>query len=145
MGRVWRNNWDPTRFWVCTTLNTAATDMQCETATGFSDAAQNCVDWAGWEWTPPCDPPSGGVVSVRPSGECEYDHGNGRPACISEETDRLWRNNWDPTRFWVCLSEGAAAEEMICETGTGFLDAAQTCVDWSEWKFTLPCNPPSAA
>jgi hypothetical protein len=143
MGRLWRNNWDPTRYWVCSTENTPAESVSCETGTGFYEPSQGCIDWNVWQWTFPCDPPSVGDESIVATSECEYDHGNGRPACIAEEVDRIWRNNWDPTRFWFCSAVNAVAEVMICETGTGFLESAQNCVDWADWEWTPPCNPPS--
>jgi hypothetical protein len=147
MGRKWRNNWDPTRYWVCEAENVAATEVICETALGFLDAAQACVEWTSWDWTAPCDPPSGsdnGGGGPGPSNGCDYNHGNGRPACTAEEMGRNWRNNWDPTRYWVCESLNAPATEVVCDTALGFSDAAQTCVEWTEWKWTFPCNPPSA-
>jgi hypothetical protein len=131
----------------------------CPTDSGFLESAQRCVSWSEWEWTFPCNPPSngnGGGSGGNGGGggegeggdspvesECEYDHGNGQPLCIQEEMDRLWRNNWDPTRFWQCVTLNTPATMVICPTDSGFLESAQQCVSWSEWEWTFPCNPPS--
>jgi hypothetical protein len=74
---------------------------------------------------------------------CEYDHGDGRPACIQEEMNRPWRNNWDPVHYWVCINENSPAVSMSCPTDHGFLESALECVPWSQWYWTQPCNPPS--
>jgi hypothetical protein len=145
MNQAWRNNWDPSRYWLCEAENVAATSVSCPIDSGFLQSAGDCVAWSQWEWTFPCDPPS--VVSrsavVLPKAECEYDYGNGQPLCIQEEMDRLWRNNWDPTRFWQCVTLNTPAVMVICPTNTGFMESAQQCVSWSEWEWTFTCNPPS--
>ncbi|XP_055703423.1 uncharacterized protein LOC129801949 [Phlebotomus papatasi] len=61
--RFWRNNFDPTRFWECTTLNQAASAVTCEEHTGqvglaWFDERQECVDWSEWQHTMPVAPPS---------------------------------------------------------------------------------------
>jgi hypothetical protein len=83
------------------------------------------------------------IFAVAFAQDCEYDNGNGMPACNADEAGLLWRNNWDPTRFWSC--ESGSAEVVICDAETGFSQAAQACVSWAEWEWTPPCNPPSSA
>ncbi|CAD7082264.1 unnamed protein product [Hermetia illucens] len=57
LGRLWRNNWDPTAYWKCEAAGQPAKLVRCS-GQAFSDAEQKCVDWSCWVWTPPCDPPS---------------------------------------------------------------------------------------
>ncbi|CAD7082263.1 unnamed protein product [Hermetia illucens] len=57
LGRLWRNNWDPTAYWQCEEANQPAKLVRCP-GLAFSQNEQECVDWSSWEWTPPCDPPS---------------------------------------------------------------------------------------
>uniref|UniRef100_A0A7G3AGB6 Putative conserved secreted protein n=1 Tax=Lutzomyia longipalpis TaxID=7200 RepID=A0A7G3AGB6_LUTLO len=80
----------------------------------------------------------------------ENDHTNGQPGCQTQEevTRRYWRNNWDPTRFWVCDTLNQPAHAVTCEEHTGevslaWLDSAQACVSWSQWEWTPPRAPPS--
>lgn len=54
--RYYRNNWDPTAFWVCQTLNTPAAGFRCPNPQGFQTAVGNCVDFGVWYWEPPCVP-----------------------------------------------------------------------------------------
>ncbi|EDS31495.1 conserved hypothetical protein [Culex quinquefasciatus] len=56
--RLWRNNWDPTAFWECTTANSPAEPRRCPTEGMFSEATRTCINWADWAWTPTCRPPS---------------------------------------------------------------------------------------
>ncbi|XP_059623006.1 gamete and mating-type specific protein A-like [Phlebotomus argentipes] len=57
-GRRWRNNWDPTSFWLCVKLNEPAKLVKCEDTDEGGSAYYNgeCVDWDDWCWTPPCKP-----------------------------------------------------------------------------------------
>lgn len=63
MGRDWRNNWDPTRFWRCDTLNGIARTVRCAEEVGqdwgWLEAAGTCVPWGSWRWTFPSETPSG--------------------------------------------------------------------------------------
>nr|XP_019565312.1 uncharacterized protein LOC109433336 [Aedes albopictus] len=54
----WRNNWDPTAFWQCTTANTAATLVRCPTEGMFDPTTLTCINWFDWVWQPTCKPPS---------------------------------------------------------------------------------------
>ncbi|XP_058067368.1 uncharacterized protein LOC131216805 [Anopheles bellator] len=56
--QFWRNNWDPTAYWECTTTGTAATYRRCPTEGMFDSATRTCINWFNWEWTPTCKPPS---------------------------------------------------------------------------------------
>ncbi|XP_062550038.1 uncharacterized protein LOC134214729 [Armigeres subalbatus] len=55
---LWRNNWDPTAYWQCTTLNTPATPQRCPTEGMFDSATLTCIRWDQWVWTETCKPPS---------------------------------------------------------------------------------------
>jgi len=73
-----------------------------------------------------------------------YSHTNGQPGCRTQmEFNRLWRNNWDPTRYWKCMQLNVAATQVICPMSTLFLDSAQCCVEVHLWNWTPPFDPPS--
>jgi hypothetical protein len=93
--------------------------------------------------TVPTSPITPGPTNGPGNGECEYNHGNGRPLCIQEEMNRRWRNNWDNTRYWKCETLNMPAIQVICEVNTLFFEIAQECVDIPIWEWTPPCNPPS--
>ena len=55
----YRNFWDPTAYWVCDGSGSEAVAVRCETnhgvsATMYDSVNDKCVNWADWEWTPPC-------------------------------------------------------------------------------------------
>ncbi|XP_050072839.1 uncharacterized protein LOC126560931 [Anopheles maculipalpis] len=56
--RLWRNNWDPTAYWECTTVGVAAVARRCPTEGMFDSATRTCINWFDWVWTPTCKPPS---------------------------------------------------------------------------------------
>ncbi|XP_017119883.1 uncharacterized protein LOC108141166 [Drosophila elegans] len=53
---VFRNDWDPTSYWKCESLNKPAIEMKCPSETGFMDSLKNCVSWEEWEWEKPVAP-----------------------------------------------------------------------------------------
>ncbi|GAB0099610.1 hypothetical protein DMENIID0001_154970 [Sergentomyia squamirostris] len=80
----------------------------------------------------------------------QLDHTNGQPGCRTAEevATRVWRNNWDPTRFWVCETQGQAAVVELCPQVPGlgslaFMTSRGECVPWSEWDHEFPLAPPS--
>jgi hypothetical protein len=83
------------------------------------------------------------VANARLSWACDYNNGNGKPACNDKEFPRLWRNNWDPTRYWKCEGLNRAPVEVHCEENTAFSQPKQCCVPWQQWSWTAPCDPPS--
>ncbi|XP_055376308.1 uncharacterized protein LOC129608672 [Condylostylus longicornis] len=77
-----------------------------------------------------------------------YTHGhNGRPNCITriELEQRNWRNNFDPTRYWICSKERVPATEAKCPDQQFFIGTKNKCVPISEWVWTPPVDPPSLA
>lgn len=78
----------------------------------------------------------------------QYDHGDGRPGCRTqgELNTREWRNNFDPTAFWICETLNVAARHERCESvhgrPMGFMTGAG-CVEWENWVWVEPVNPPS--
>lgn len=71
-----------------------------------------------------------------------YNGGDGRPGCQNEfEYQRLWRNNWDPTRYWMC--ENGEAIPYGCAMDHFFYESRQDCVPRSEWRWTEPYDPPT--
>jgi hypothetical protein len=149
MNRPWRNNWDPVHYWECLTLNTPAVAVRCPNEHLFLESALTCVPWSQWVWTPPCNPPSGGssgggaITITPPAPTCEYNNGDGRPACIQVEMNRPWRNNLISSQYWVCITLNIPAVAKYCPAGQAFLESVQKCVPIAQWIWTRPCNPPS--
>jgi hypothetical protein len=56
LGRKWRNNWDPQRYWVC--HGNQAVSYVCPTEHLFFEKAQCCIHWFYWYHTTPRDPPT---------------------------------------------------------------------------------------
>ncbi|GAB0099608.1 Chitin binding domain [Sergentomyia squamirostris] len=82
---------------------------------------------------------------ARSTREVPNDHTNGQPGCKTPEEveTRVWRNNWDPTRYWVCEVQGQAAAEALCPPEQGFLTEVRGCVPWADWEWVQPVAPPS--
>lgn len=77
-------------------------------------------------------------------GQCVRDDSNGQPACnAAEVAQRFWRNNWDPTAYWECVTAGTAATARRCPTEGMFDSATLTCIRWDQWVWTETCKPPS--
>lgn len=69
---------------------------------------------------------------------CDPD-GNNEPQCDSSNLNQPIRNFWDPTRYWLCKSAGAAAESVSCPISQGFDSAKGECVPFDLWLWTAPC------
>ncbi|XP_037954308.1 uncharacterized protein LOC119684354 [Teleopsis dalmanni] len=69
------------------------------------------------------------------NADCDPD-GNGQPDCTGVTARTVYRNFWDPTRYWVCSSGQLSSEN--CPINTGFLTIGG-CVDWSKWDWVAPC------
>lgn len=80
------------------------------------------------------------------SAACVHSHDDGRPGCLTiEEVDtRNYRNNWDPTRYFVCDDLGVTARVEKCPNSYGFQTSANKCVSFEDWVYETPCIPPSA-
>ncbi|XP_055906015.1 uncharacterized protein LOC129941418 [Eupeodes corollae] len=72
--------------------------------------------------------------------------GNGQPGCKtdSEMTVKNFRNLWDPTLYWVCEQKGYPASSSKCPDMTAWDDASKKCVDWDDWGWLDPVEPPSS-
>ncbi|XP_017845391.1 uncharacterized protein LOC108601926 [Drosophila busckii] len=55
---VFRDNWDPSSYWKCETMDEPATKVRCPTESGFMDSLKDCVNWEEWQWEKPVAPPS---------------------------------------------------------------------------------------
>ncbi|KAH8417770.1 hypothetical protein KR222_005686 [Zaprionus bogoriensis] len=53
---VFRDNWDPTSYWKCSTLNEPAARLRCPNEMGFVDSVKDCVSWDDWKWEKPVAP-----------------------------------------------------------------------------------------
>lgn len=58
LGRRWRNNHDPIRYWQCPNIGSPAISYVCPDEFLFSNGFQSCIHWSAWEWTEPFDPPT---------------------------------------------------------------------------------------
>lgn len=69
---------------------------------------------------------------------------DGQPGCkTSEEVNKPFRNNWDPTSYWQCSVQGEPATKQKCPSSQVFLDSSRKCVNIWEWVWTDPVPPPS--
>lgn len=55
--KLYRNNWDPSSFWQCETLNKPAEYKRCPDEFLYNSELKQCVVWSTWKWTEECDPP----------------------------------------------------------------------------------------
>lgn len=73
---------------------------------------------------------------------CVHDDGNGQPLCNGKTTlvGNQYRNNWDPTAYWLCESLNKPVL-VRCPTATLYFVVKDTCVTSGVWRWTLPCKP----
>ncbi|XP_055923665.1 uncharacterized protein LOC129954048 isoform X3 [Eupeodes corollae] len=84
-------------------------------------------------------------VALFSSAAALYSNTNGEPKCTASNVQiGIFRNNFDPTRYWLCDSVGAAAKEVGCPNESGFLDSQKKCVSWTDWVWEQPNDPPTA-
>ncbi|XP_001866156.2 uncharacterized protein LOC6049386 [Culex quinquefasciatus] len=85
------------------------------------------------------------IAAVVAQNGCVRDDSDGRPACnAAEVTQGRWRNNWDPTAYWVCTTAGTAATLVRCPTEGMFDPITLNCINWFDWVWQPTCRPPSA-
>lgn len=73
-----------------------------------------------------------------------YDHTDGQPYC--KQAGLTYRNNWDPTKFWVCAQSNSNAIMRSCPHDTpAFQGSIKKCVTWAEYKWETPVNPELSA
>lgn len=76
-----------------------------------------------------------------PSSRADFSHTNGRPSCVKpHEFERVWRNNFDPTKYWRCYKIGLAVS-IECQLQYLYLDSRQGCVHFTQWKWEPPYDP----
>lgn len=71
---------------------------------------------------------------------------------MDSEFEKPWRNNCEPTKYWVCLRGPGgynSAASVTCPLGSGFMDSKEFglfgCVPWDQYVWTEPFNPPTSA
>lgn len=73
-----------------------------------------------------------------------YDHTDGQPFCKS--IGLTYRNNWDPTKFWICTQENANGVAKSCPPETpAYQGSLRKCVQWKDYKWETPENPELSA
>ncbi|XP_055923663.1 uncharacterized protein LOC129954048 isoform X1 [Eupeodes corollae] len=84
-------------------------------------------------------------VALFSSAAAVYSHTDGKPECTATNVKTgSFRNNFDPTRYWVCEKVGESAVTVVCPQETGFLDSKKACVGWDQWVWEEPYDPPTA-
>ncbi|XP_055905611.1 uncharacterized protein LOC129941091 [Eupeodes corollae] len=75
------------------------------------------------------------VLAVAAVSSNSVKSGDGRPGCKTEQeiTDKIYRNFWDSTCYWVCSELGKAATSVRCPDEEGFVYSLRKCVPWDEW------------
>ncbi|XP_017461063.1 PREDICTED: uncharacterized protein LOC108379909 [Rhagoletis zephyria] len=69
---------------------------------------------------------------------------DGKPGCKTPgEVGHLYRNFWDPMRYWRCIGLNMEPLQESCSDGSGFQQSLGRCVAWRVWKWELPHYPPS--
>lgn len=87
------------------------------------------------------------VLADESREEVVQSYSAGRPTCTHpDEFMRLWRNNWDPTRYWDCNQrDEVGAGSIVCTNGMLFSDSHQMCVKAEEWRWSGLFDPPTLA
>lgn len=64
-------------------------------------------------------------------------YGDGQPNCTTqEEIDiHIFRNNWDPTSYWICEELNELAILGRCHEQMAYLDSVKDCVSWDDWHW----------
>ncbi|XP_053952139.1 protein ALEX-like [Anastrepha ludens] len=69
---------------------------------------------------------------------------DGKPGCKTVgEVGQLYRNFWDPMRYWRCVGLNMEPLQQSCPDGTGFQQSLGRCIPWKVWKWETPQYPPS--
>ncbi|KAH8306305.1 hypothetical protein KR018_007188 [Drosophila ironensis] len=69
---------------------------------------------------------------------------SGEPGCQGlEEVNRMFRNFWDPTAYWVCDKQGTRARLQRCPQSQLYSEELGRCVHYADWAWTEPKEPPS--
>ncbi|KAH8297966.1 hypothetical protein KR018_003232, partial [Drosophila ironensis] len=70
-------------------------------------------------------------------------NGNNKPDCSTAILNSNIRNFFDPTRYWICKSAGAAPVTVRCEEELGFPGGfdpkTSNCIKWDDWQYIPPC------
>lgn len=79
-----------------------------------------------------------------PIQKSKYHEHNGEPGCKGlEEVNRMFRNFWDPTAYWVCEKQGTRASLQRCPNSQLYSEELGRCIHYAEWTWTDPKEPPS--
>ncbi|XP_039965223.1 tyrosine-protein phosphatase non-receptor type 23-like [Bactrocera tryoni] len=69
---------------------------------------------------------------------------DGKPGCKTPgEIGNLYRNFWDPMRYWRCIGLDMEPLRESCPDVTAFQQSLGRCVPWRYWKWEVPVYPPS--
>lgn len=71
---------------------------------------------------------------------------NGEPSCQGlDEVNRMFRNYWDPTAYWVCDKQGTRARLQRCPQSQLYSEELGRCVHYADWAWTDPKEPAGRA
>uniref|UniRef100_A0A034V1T4 DNA-directed RNA polymerase II subunit RPB1 n=1 Tax=Bactrocera dorsalis TaxID=27457 RepID=A0A034V1T4_BACDO len=69
---------------------------------------------------------------------------DGKPGCKTPgEIGNVYRNFWDPMRYWRCIGLDMEPLRESCPDVTAFQQSLGRCVPWRYWKWEVPVYPPS--
>ncbi|EDV95039.1 GH23828 [Drosophila grimshawi] len=84
------------------------------------------------------------ATSHLPIQKSKYYEHDGEPGCQGlDEVNRMFRNFWDPTAYWVCDKQGTKARLNRCRQSQLYSEELGRCVHYAEWSWTEPKEPPS--
>ncbi|XP_004522484.1 uncharacterized protein LOC101454382 [Ceratitis capitata] len=69
---------------------------------------------------------------------CDPDS-DGKPICPANSKGETYRNFWDPTRYWICVSAGEPISKR-CPSNTGYSGITNKCISWIDWVWVPPCG-----
>ncbi|XP_018791273.1 PREDICTED: DNA-directed RNA polymerase II subunit RPB1-like [Bactrocera latifrons] len=69
---------------------------------------------------------------------------DGKPGCKTPgEIGNVYRNFWDPMRYWRCIGLDLEPLGESCPDVTAFQQSLGRCIPWRYWKWEVPVYPPS--
>ncbi|XP_022214488.1 uncharacterized protein LOC111068966 [Drosophila obscura] len=88
--------------------------------------------------------PTATAAAHLPIQKRKYHEHSGEPGCQGlEEMNRMFRNFWDPTAFWVCDKQGTRARLQHCPKSQLYSEELGRCVHYADWSWSDFKEPPS--
>ncbi|XP_016960027.1 uncharacterized protein LOC108031295 isoform X1 [Drosophila biarmipes] len=58
VGKTFTHHFDAAKYWLCETLGTPATEMDCPKGLAYMHLLKECIPWASYIWKKPEMPPT---------------------------------------------------------------------------------------